>query len=109
MYCLSFLAIGYYNGNRYNVLFIIQADAISYRNVYMGSLMCATSLLKSQWDFPGHSQFQNSDIFQKAVNMAYRSILSVNSHLPGFKLEPGPAHAMRADIIKIGLFLPLKC
>ena len=59
--------------------------------------------------FEATARFQDSGTFQKAVIKALRCILSVNSHLPGFKLEPGPAHAMRADIIKIGPFLPLKC
>ena len=37
--------------------------------------------------------FQDSDIFQKAIEMVLRCILGVISHLSGFKIEPGPIHA----------------
>ena len=34
------------------------------------------------------ARFQDSDIFQKAVKMAW----SASSHLSGFKLKPGPTY-----------------
>ena len=36
--------------------------------------------------FQATARFQDSDIFQKAIEVALRLILSVNSHLSGFKL-----------------------
>ena len=36
--------------------------------------------------FQATARFQDSDSFQKATKMALRCILSVNSHLSGFKL-----------------------
>ena len=36
--------------------------------------------------FQATAGFQDSDICQKAIKMAWRCILSVNSHLSGFKL-----------------------
>ena len=45
------------------------------------------------WDFlQATTEFQDSDIFQKAIEMTFRCILSVNSHLSGFRLQPGPTH-----------------
>ena len=43
---------------------------------------------------------KDSDILQKAVKMALRYILSVNSHLTGFKLSPGPTMALVTDTVK---------
>ena len=43
--------------------------------------------------FQATAGFQDSDIFQKAIEMILRCILGVISHLSGFKIEPGPIHA----------------
>ena len=40
--------------------------------------------------FQAEAGFQ--DFFHKAIKMALRCILSVNSHLLGFKLSPSPTH-----------------
>ena len=40
------------------------------------------------------ARFQDSEIIQKTLKMALRCILSVNSHLSGFKLSPGLTHAV---------------
>ena len=45
-----------------------------WRKYYMGGASQATV------------RFQDSDIFQKAIKMALRCILGMNSHLSGFKL-----------------------
>ena len=36
--------------------------------------------------FQATARFQDSGIFQRAIKMAFRCILSVNYHLSGFKL-----------------------
>ena len=63
-----------------------KGDLVQYNQF---TLLCTVG-----WDFLGCSWFQSSDIFQKAIKMALGSILSVNSHLSGFKLEPGLTHKM---------------
>ena len=47
--------------------------------------------------FQATAGFQDSDVFQKAIKMSLRCILSVNSHLSGFKLKPGPINAFKSS------------
>ena len=55
--------------------------------------------------------FQDSDILQKAVKMALRCILSVNYHLSGVKILPGPTHDQDRDnrnaVTQVALFCSL--
>ena len=50
--------------------------------------------------FQATAGFQDLDVFQKVLNlkMALRCILSVNSHLSGFRLKRGPTHAYTCDL-----------
>ena len=48
--------------------------------------------------FQAAAGFQDWGIFQKAITMAFRYILSVNSHLSGFRLKRGPTHAYTCDL-----------
>ena len=42
--------------------------------------------------FQATAGFQDSDVFQKALKMVLRSILSASFHLSGFTLQPSPTH-----------------
>ena len=42
--------------------------------------------------FQATARFQDLNIFHKAIKVVLRYILSVNSHLSGFKLQPVSTH-----------------
>lgn len=62
----------------------------SFRNYCQGKRSPKTPLVENETDkdgtFQATSRFQDSDSFDKAIEMAFRCILIVNSHLSGFKV-----------------------
>ena len=50
--------------------------------------------------FQATGGFQVSDFFQKVIKMTLRCILSVNSHLSGFKLPHGPTRDIHFSLIE---------
>ena len=86
----------------------IRCDDIWVSFVYMidicqnvGSRATEASIIWSRGvTFQATARFEDSDFFQKAVTIALRGFFSGNSHLSGFKLEPGPTHVQGRETLE---------